>query len=561
MLKLQDNLKQRFTTQSLRADLLGGVTTAVISLPLSLAFGVASGAGAQAGLYGAIIVGFFAALFGGTRTLISEPTGPMTVLMTTIIATMLAANPEHGLAMAFAVVLVAGLTQVLLGALKIGRFMTLMPHSVISGFMSGIGVLLIIMQLGPLLGHTSVTGDTFQRIGQLFSLASQTVVPELLLGVATLAILFTFPKQLKKYCPPHLGALVVGTIVTVVAAGSVGITRLGEIPSGLPSLVIPMFELSQLVTILQYGILLGLLGSIDTLLTAVIADNLTHKKHNSNRELVGQGIGNFVSGLFGGLPGAGATMGTVVNIQTGATSPLSGITRALTLVLSLLLISPLLSYLPLVVLSAIAMKVGIDIIDWKYLKQCRKFSLSSCSIMLVVLGLTVFVDLVIAVLVGVFLANMLTVDRLSRLQRASVKLYKASDPLAPLNDEERAHVAGSGKEIALLHLSGPMVYGAAQYIPQDCREVAGADAILIDLQDVTLLSTSVALAVEGLASACKARGMAVHIVTNHPRLERLDMAGTNESEPNKVALHGERTSAVARISAVDEIVGEGVLVA
>ncbi|EKG58340.1 sulfate transporter family protein, partial [Vibrio cholerae HC-52A1] len=318
----------RFADLNLRGDLFGGVTTAIISLPLALAFGVASGAGAEAGLWGAILVGLFAALFGGSSTLISEPTGPMTVIMTAILTAMVARYPESGAAIAFTVVMMAGAFQILLGTLKLGKYITLMPYSVVSGFMSGIGVILIILQLSPLLGHPSPGGGVLGTLSALPDLLANLKFSELFLGLLTLGILFFLPQKYRKQVPAQLVALVVVTLFSVIFFDTDDIRRIGEIPAGLPSIVVPTFTSDIVVTMVIDALVLGTLGCIDTLLTAVIGDSLTRKEHDSDRELQGQGIANMVAGLFGTLPGAGATMGTVTNIQVGARSPLSGVTRA-----------------------------------------------------------------------------------------------------------------------------------------------------------------------------------------------------------------------------------------
>ena len=315
-------------TGNLRGDIFGGVTAAVIALPMALAFGVASGAGAEVGLYGAIMVGLFAALFGGSPTLISEPTGPMTVVFTAVIAKLIASDPVNGMAMAFTVVMMAGMFQILFGALRLGKYVTLMPYSVVSGFMTGIGVILIVLQIGPLLGQASPTGGVIEVLRNVPELIASIKPEESVLALITLAILFLMPGGLKRFMPPQLLALVVGTIISILLLSSDDIRRIGEIPTGLPALQLPFFSIEQWQVMLLDAIVLGMLGCIDALLTSVIADSLTHKQHNSNKELIGQGIGNMMSGLFGGLPGAGATMGTVVNIQTGARTALSGLVRA-----------------------------------------------------------------------------------------------------------------------------------------------------------------------------------------------------------------------------------------
>ncbi len=517
---------ERFRDFNFKADLFGGMTTAVVSLPMALAFGVASGAGAQAGLYGAAIVGLFAAIFGGSRTLISEPTGPMTVVMTAVIMTLIAANPENGLAMAFAVVFVAGLTQVALGLAKLGRYVTLMPYSVISGFMSGIGALLLLLQIYPLIGLPTPQGGAMVALSSLPEALGKIRWHELLLAGSALAILFGMPRAWRRKCPPHLIALAAGTLISLTLLGGVDLRRVGEIPMGLPEFRIPFFTPAQLSLILIEGMILGLLGCIDTLLTAMIADSLTRKQHNSNRELVGQGIANMATACFGGLPGAGATMGTVVNIQVGARSPVAAILRALILVAIILALAPLLESVPMAVLAAIAFKVGYDILDWSFLKRAHVVSRSAAFIMYGVMALTVFVDLIAAVGVGVFIANVLTIERLTRLQSSKVKLIDTSGMDFPLPEAERRLFDAGGGKILLLHLSGPMIFGVANAISQQNRALEDAKVLILDLSDVPLLSTTVALALENVVRDARAAGVDVLVCTGSDdirrRLQRLE---------------------------------------
>lgn len=514
---------ERFSERSIKGDLFGGLTTAVISLPLALAFGVASGAGAQAGLYGAVCVGLFAALFGGTRTLISEPTGPMTVVMTAVITTLIAANPDQGLAMAFAVVLVAGLTQVLFGVFKLGRYITLMPYSVISGFMSGIGVLLILMQLAPLLGQASPGGGAIGVLRSLPDLLSGIRTAEAVLAFSALVILFLMPQAWRKWCPPHLLALVVGTALSLVFFTDTELRRIGEIPMGLPDFKLPVFTANQLSLILLEGMILGMLGCIDTLLTAMIADSLTRKHHDSDRELVGQGIANMVSSIFGGLPGAGATMGTVVNIQVGAKSPWAAIIRALILLSIILVIAPWLQNIPMAVLAAIAFKVGYDILDWSFLKRAHHVSRTAALIMYSVLALTVFVDLIVAVGVGVFIANILTIDRLSRLQSSGIRAIDTTDEELPLTAEEREWFERGQGKVILLHLSGPMIFGVAKAISRQHEALKDGKVLVLDLNDVPLLSTTVALALENVIREAQAAGVPVFVTAQAgPTRERIE---------------------------------------
>jgi SulP family sulfate permease len=506
--------------RNLRGDLFGGVTAAIVSLPLALAFGVASGTGPVAGLYGAVCVGFFAALFGGTPTLISEPTGPMTVVMTTIVASMTAANPDKGLAMAFTVVMLAGIFQIFFGIFKLGKYITLMPYSVISGFMSGIGVILIILQIAPFVGQANPKGGVLGMVQNLPDLLTKVNPAETALGVLTLAIIFLMPAKFKRIVPPQLVALIVGTIVSLTIFGDADIRRIGEIPVGLPTLQVPTFTPSEITTMIIDGAMLGILGCIDTLLTAVIADSLTRTEHKSNKELIGQGIGNLISGLCGGLPGAGATMGTVVNIQTGAKTALSGLTRSLILLIVVLWAASLTQPIPMAVLAGIALKVGIDILDWSFLKRAHKVSLKGTIIMYGVLFLTVFVDLIVAVGVGVFIANILTIDRLSELQSQEVKTISDTDDAIVLNNEEKQLLDQANGRVVLFYLSGPMIFGVSKAIAREHSAMADSDVLIVDLSDVPMLGITASLAIENAIKDASEQGRHVLIVGASAKVKR-----------------------------------------
>lgn len=490
------SITNRIHFRNLRGDIFGGVTAAIIALPMALAFGVASGAGAAAGLWGAVLVGFFAALFGGTPTLISEPTGPMTVVMTAVIANLTAANPENGLAMAFTVVMMAGLFQMLLGALRLGRYVTLMPYTVISGFMSGIGIILIILQIAPFLGQANPKGGVIGTLASLPELLTNVNPAETGLAVLTVAILWFTPSKLKRWVPPQLLALVAGTLVALIFFQGVEIRQIGEIPMGLPHMVVPTFSAEQLQMMFVNAAVLGMLGCIDALLTSMIADSLTRTEHDSNKELIGQGLGNLVSGLFGGIAGAGATMGTVVNIQAGGRTALSGLTRASILFVVVLWASHLTAAIPMAVLAGIALKVGIDIIDWSFLKRAHQISLKAALIMYGVIGLTVFVDLIAAVGVGVFVANILTIDRLSQLRSKDVKAVTDADDEIALNAEEKSLLDRANGRVLLFHLSGPMIFGVAKAIDREHNAVQTCSVLILDLSDVPHIGVTSSLAIE-----------------------------------------------------------------
>ncbi|HCG7077707.1 TPA: SulP family inorganic anion transporter [Vibrio parahaemolyticus] len=514
----------RFKDINFKGDIFGGVTTAIISLPLALAFGVASGAGAEAGLWGAIMVGLFASLFGGSNTLISEPTGPMTVIMTAVLTSMMAKYPETGMAMTFTVVMMAGAFQILLGTLKMGKYVTLMPYSVISGFMSGIGVILIILQLSPLLGHAAPTGGVLGTLSALPETISNLKFNELFLGLLTLGILFFFPKKYRKYVPAQLVALVAVTLLSVMLFDTEDIRRIGEIPAGLPSLVAPHIDPDMFVEMVIDALVLGTLGCIDTLLTAVIGDSLTRKEHDSDKELRGQGLANMISGLFGALPGAGATMGTVTNIQVGARSPLSGVVRALVLALVVLVAGGLTEPIPMAVLAGIAVYVGFNILDWSFIQRAHKVSFSGMAIMYGVMLLTVFVDLIVAVGLGVFVSNIMIIERLSREQARQVKaISDADEDDVPLTDSERGLLDRANGRVLFFYLSGPMIFSVSKAISRQHTSISDYDVMILDLTDVPMLDVTVGLALENaIKDALDARCEVYLLCPNQRTREQLE---------------------------------------
>ncbi|HCH1193243.1 TPA: SulP family inorganic anion transporter [Vibrio parahaemolyticus] len=514
----------RFKDINFKGDIFGGVTTAIISLPLALAFGVASGAGAEAGLWGAIMVGLFASLFGGSNTLISEPTGPMTVIMTAVLTSMMAKYPETGMAMTFTVVMMAGAFQILLGTLKMGKYVTLMPYSVISGFMSGIGVILIILQLSPLLGHAAPAGGVLGTLSALPETISNLKFNELFLGLLTLGILFFFPKKYRKYVPAQLVALVAVTLLSVMLFDMEDIRRIGEIPAGLPSLVAPHIDPDMFVEMVIDALVLGTLGCIDTLLTAVIGDSLTRKEHDSDKELRGQGLANMISGLFGALPGAGATMGTVTNIQVGARSPLSGVVRALVLALVVLVAGGLTEPIPMAVLAGIAVYVGFNILDWSFIQRAHKVSFSGMAIMYGVMLLTVFVDLIVAVGLGVFVSNIMIIERLSREQARQVKaISDADEDDVPLTDSERGLLDRANGRVLFFYLSGPMIFSVSKAISRQHTSISDYDVMILDLTDVPMLDVTVGLALENaIKDALDARCEVYLLCPNQRTREQLE---------------------------------------
>ena len=458
-------LLNRISTQNIKGDAFGGLTAAVVALPMALAFGVAATGDPGPGLWGAVIIGLVAAFFGGTPTLISEPTGPMTVVFTSVILSFTATAPdkETALAMAFTVVILAGLFQILFGVFRLGRYVTQMPYTVISGFMSGIGAILVILQLPAFLGQEA-KGGVMGTITHLPTLLTNIQPMELALALITVAILWFTPSSVKKFCPPQLLALVLGTVLSLTLFSDAGLRQIPSFEAGFPTLHMPTFSGGQLRLMFVDAAVLGMLGCIDALLTSVVADSLTRTEHDSNKELVGQGLANIASGLFGGLPGAGATMGTVVNIQAGGRSALSGIVRAVILMVVVLVAAPLASKIPLAVLAGIALKVGIDIIDWDFLRRAHHLSLKAALITYGVIALTVLVDLISAVGIGVFVANVLTIDRMSALQSKRVKTISTADDDVELSAEDQSLIDQASGRVLLFQLAGPMIFGVAKAI-------------------------------------------------------------------------------------------------
>ncbi len=450
----------------------------------------------------------------------------MTVVMTTVIATLVARYPDTGLAMAFTVVMLGGLLQILFGVMHLGQYITLMPYTVISGFMSGIGVIIILLQLPPLLGQTGA-GGVIGTLQQLPTYLNQPNFIALGLGLLTLAIVFGTPKKLNQILPAPLLGLAIVTILSVVVFGDAKLARIGAIPQGLPSLRLLTFNLLELADMSRYGLMLGVLGSIDSLLTSLVADSISRTQHDSDRELIGQGIGNMVSGLFGGLPGAGATMRTVVNVQAGGKTPLSGIIHALVLLLVVFWAGPLTAQIPNAVLAGLLLKVGIDILDWDFIKRAPRLSLKSTGLMYLVLFLTVFVDLITAVLVGAFIANVLTIERLSQIQSDNIRAITDPSQSYNLSSDEREILTQGGGKILLLQLSGPMSFGAAKDITRRMSIVKDYQALVLDLSEVPIIGVTAALEIESIVKDSIDLHRHVWIVTRYEqvqnRLKKLDL--------------------------------------
>ncbi|PVZ68126.1 SulP family inorganic anion transporter [Pelagibaculum spongiae] len=490
-------------------DLFGGLTAAIVALPLALAFGVSSGLGAVAGLYGAIGVGFFAAIFGGTKTQISGPTGPMTVVMVTILAELNHYASESSLVLAFTVIMLAGVFQILFGSFKLGRYLTQMPFPVISGFMSGIGLIIIVLQLGILVGHSGAS-NVIQALQLLPQQLGQINLTEAGLSALCLGLLLLWPKKFNRWLPSPLLVLIVSLLLSnQLLSGELAL--LGEVPSGLPSLHWPVFDATLLAVMIKSALLLAVLGSLDSLLTSLVADNMTRTQHNSNKELIGQGIGNIAAGFLGGLPGAGATMRTVVNIRAGGNSRISGILHSLILLAIALGAGGLTEQIPQAALAAILVKVGIDIIDWNYLKRLHHSPLSSVGLMLIVMLLTVLVDLITAVAVGVFIANIGSLDRLSRHQSKNLVITSGKQPPKNLSADLQQQLNQLGEQVVLLQLNSPITFGVAKDVSQRLNQYQNYQLLIIDLQATQYIGLTTSMMLEDICQEALRQGKQVKI--------------------------------------------------
>ncbi len=453
---------------NIKGDLFGGITAGIVALPLALAFGEQTELGAVAGLYGAIALGIVAAILGGTKTQISGPTAPMTVVSAVLILEAISETGSLQAAMPIiiATFVLAGLMQAMLGVLKLGKYIKYIPYPVVSGFMSGIGVIIIITQLFPFIGADSPAGGAFGTI------ASISRIPEIInyysvgIAVVTIVIIYLLPYVTKKI-PATLAALLIVSIAAYYLLPADLILKInskGAIPSGLPSVSFDFLKAlanwSALIRIAEYASTLAALGAIDSLLTSVVADNITKTKHNSNRELIGQGIGNMVAGFIGGLPGAGATMRTVININSGGKTRLSGVIAGLLLAAILLGLGQLVGHIPNAVLAGILVTVGLGIIDYKGIKHIKYIPRPEAVIMFIVLGLTVFVDLLVAVAAGMVLSSLVFMIKASELVEGNSTAKSLKDfSKEEAWKDEKGLVEKLGDKVYIKHIDGPLFFG------------------------------------------------------------------------------------------------------
>lgn len=506
-------------TTNIKGDIFGGLTAGIVALPLALAFGVQSGLGASAGLYGAMILGLVAAIFGGTNTQISGPTGPMTVVSATVVSVAIAkyGNIEDAWGIILLTFLLAGVFQIVFGALKIGKYIKYIPYPVLSGFMSGIGIIIIVFQLFPVLGLVS-PGKVVAVFKELPNAVHHRNNSAILLALGTVLIIYGVPK-FTKLVPSTLVALVIMTLLSFLFA--LDLPLIGKIPTGLPSLKISLLaqlHFSDIWLVFLPAITLAGLGSIDSLLTSVVADNITRTKHKSNKELIGQGIGNMASSLFGGIPGAGATMRTVVNVKSGGRTRLSGVFHALLLMLIVLGLGRYVAYIPLAALAGILITVGIDILDTKGLRNIFNISRSDAIILIIVLVLTVFVDLLQAVGIGMVIASLIFMRKASDMVEANTSLTKVDRYDREVAWEDEANLSLTQDHVYIKRFDGPIFFGVAAKVLERVNKIpADAEVIIFRMKKVPFIDQSGLYALEEVIKEMQKMGIVVVLTMTQPQ--------------------------------------------
>jgi SulP family sulfate permease len=504
----------RLMGTNVRLDLLSGLTVAVIALPLALAFGVASGLGAITGVWGAICGGIFVGLFGGSATAVSGPTGPKTVQLAAVMEHYRLSDGGPDLTFAFGIVALSGIIMVVLAFMKVGRFIYYTPYSVISGFMCGIGAIIIILQINPFLGLTTLSSIKEALIAIPSSLMQ--VQPEaLLISAGTFATILVWPRMAPiTWLPGPLVGLVLGTLAANVL--DLKIAYIGEIPTGMPQLYLP--DLSRIAEMIAPAAALAGLAVFDSLLTCLVADNMTGDRHHSDREILGQGIANVAAGLAGGLTTATATMRTVANIKCGARSGLAAVTHGGVLLALVLGLAPLTSYIPMAALAGILVKIGVDIIDYRVLPVLHRMPLTDKICFWAVFGLTVWVDLLVAMGVGLAIAFFRFVHEMSDLYDHQV--VSLQDVKEPWPGEDLIPEAMK-QRVLILRPEGPLFFGAADTLYRTIERLVHFDVLIIRLRRVPIIDLSGAYALEDLIEKAHRQGAVVLLTSLNPRVRKV----------------------------------------
>jgi SulP family sulfate permease len=452
----------------------------------------------------------------------------MSVVMALVLTQLIGSHPDTGLVLAFTCVILAGLFQISFGLLKLGKYFVMVPYPVISGFMTGIGIIIILLQISPLLGTTSYSNalDALTNIPNTFN---QQNIFATILGLITLSIMVYWPEKWAKIIPSSLFALVTLTLISSTFFIQQGIPVIGEIPTGFPNLIMPTLSFDTLYQVSYFAFLLAVLGAIDSLLTSMVADTMTESHHNSDKELIGQGIANTVAGFFGALPGAGATMRTAINIRAGGKTVLSGIVHSVTLLTVILWAGDYAQYIPHTVLAGMLIKVGLDIIDWRFIFQIKKVGVFSACLMLLVLSLTVFVDLITAVLVGMFIANLVTLDRLTHIQLDSITFKKGNELISEIsssnNDQQltdgiQKNLSKTLENTLLLAIDGPVSFAVSRELSRRFTENLDFTTLIIDLSQAKLIGTTTGLMIIDLIDRTKSNNKTVLVITGNEKINQ-----------------------------------------
>jgi SulP family sulfate permease len=490
---------RNYSAQTLLHDLLAGITVGLVALPLAMAFGIASGVTPQAGLYTAVIAGFLISVLGGSRTQIGGPTGAFVVIVAGIVARF----GMSGLAM---VTLMAGVVLVIMGLTGLGAAVRFIPRMVVIGFTNGIAVLIASTQIKDFFGlHTGpVPSEFLPRIKLLIAQIGTVNWVTLGVGLGTLAIILFLPRITKRV-PASIVALLVFTVVSAVFhlhIETIG-SKFGGIPQGFPPFALPDFHADNFIPLIPAALTVALLAALESMLSAVVADGMTGDRHNSNVELVAQGIANIVSPLFGGIPATGAIARTATNIRSGARSPVSGMIHAVTLLVILLVAAPLASYIPLATLAAVLFVVAYNMGEWNEIGYIFQLDLTAISVWLVTFALTVFADLTIAVGVGLGLAALLYIHRISE-----------TTSVAPVTEEyirEGLPHSLQGRilppYVSVLRIHGPFLWGTTEKLVEvTTNPEEFAQVVILRLRNMTAIDATGVHAIERFAQQLRNSG-------------------------------------------------------
>lgn len=503
-----------YSLNTLRGDLLGGLTATVISMPIAVAFGVASGLGAIAGLYGAIAVGFFAAVFGGTNTQISKPTAPMTVAMAVIVTTH-----ADTFGQAFGIVVIAGIFQILLGISRIGRYVAYTPRVVVSGFMSGIGLIIMTMHLLPLMGAEPSHGGAMGTLAELPEAIKSVNFQALAVGCLTLATTILWPSKVGKFLPGPVVAIVVGTVISIFWLTDV--PTVGQLPTGLPTIQAEFPSISFVLRSLEPALILALLGSVDSLITSLVADTLTGTRHKSSRELIGQGIGNIASGLIGGLPCSGSTSSTVTNIRAGGRTKVSGVLYALLMLGLLLGLGAFVEPIPLAALAAVLIKVGWGIIDWRIVSRIHRVNRAQLIVFLLTLCLTCFVSLIVAVAVGLIVASMAHAQTLEKFELESVISVPILDQVFFGDKVDASTVDPFSARVGLVALKGIFsVASSSNLVEAIAKDIQDHEVVIFDFSETLYMDDSAAMVIDQLTEVAMLNNTIFIVACMHGAVEQ-----------------------------------------